>query len=96
MVAQKSREGIVRTDLYRDRVDLQMQWVAVRRLARLLELEFTVAPIDAGRDALMQAAETCFAHSDVRYLGNLYARTVRFLWPKLTAPQVPAQPAAAI
>ncbi|WP_156898225.1 hypothetical protein [Methylocapsa acidiphila] len=37
----------------------------------------------AGGLALTKAGEMCFVNLDIRFLGRLYARAVRYLWPKL-------------
>lgn len=37
----------------------------------------------AGGLALVKAGDMCSMNSDIRFLGRLYARAVRYLWPKL-------------
>ncbi len=65
---------------------LNRDWVV--RAANLPDLADSLPPDMAGGLALAQAARECFENSDIRYLGSLYARVARHIWPKV-APQPP-------
>jgi hypothetical protein len=51
-----------------------------------LALSDFISPDTAAGLALATAAAECFKQPDIRFLGFLYARTVRYLWPKSGTP----------